>query len=55
MIKAEGNGQSECFKCKNAGKYSLTWTSFLYKIENDNFTHLYCYNCAKELEKNGNK
>lgn len=49
MIKAEGHGQSECYQCKKEGKYSLTWTSFLYKIKNDE--HLYCYECAKELEK----
>ena len=54
MIKANGYGQSECYKCKQEGKYSLTWTSFLYRIENDNFEHLYCYDCAKELEGDGN-
>lgn len=48
MIKANGNGLSECYLCKLKGLYSLTWTSFLYKIENDN--HLYCYKCARELE-----
>lgn len=50
MIKANGNGQSECFECKNKGKWSLTWTSFLYRIEVDNFEHLYCFECAKEKE-----
>lgn len=50
MIKAKGNGQSECFECKRKGKWSLTWTDFLYKIKNDNFQHLYCYEHAKELE-----
>jgi hypothetical protein len=50
MIKAKGNGQSECYNCKKQGKYSLNWTSFLYRIENDNYEHLYCYKCAKELE-----
>lgn len=48
MTKAQGHGQSECFKCKKEGKYSLTWTSFLYKIKDDE--HLYCYECATELE-----
>lgn len=28
----------------------MTWTSFLYRIEVDNFEHLYCFECAKELE-----
>lgn len=54
MIKAKGNGQSECFKCKQEGRYSLTWTSFLYRIQNDSFEHLYCYDCAKELERSYN-
>ena len=36
MIQAKGNGLSECFKCKSEGKYSLTWTSFLYYIKNIN-------------------
>lgn len=51
MIQAKGNGQSECFQCKKEDKWSLTWTSFLFKISNDNYTHLYCYHCAKKLEK----
>ena len=50
MIRAEGNGQSECYECKKNGKWSLTWTSFLYQIEKDNFEHLYCIDCAKKLE-----
>ena len=24
MVKAQGNGQSECYQCKKNGKYSLT-------------------------------
>lgn len=51
MIKAKGEGQSECFNCKKNNKYSLTWTSFLYQSEIDNFEHLYCYECVKELER----
>ena len=50
MIKAKGNGQSECFKCKSEGRYSLTWTSFLYHIDNDK-EHLYCFKCASEMER----
>ena len=50
MIKAVGNGQSECYQCKKEGKYSLTWTSFLYRTEIDNFKHLYCYNHVKLME-----
>lgn len=49
MIKAKGNGQSECYQCKQWG-----WTDFLYKIEQDNYEHLYCYKCAKQLEELNN-
>lgn len=51
MIQAKGNGLSECYICKKHGRYSLTWTSFLYKTIKDNYTHLYCYKCVKNLEK----
>lgn len=50
MICAVGNGQSECYLCKKQGKYSLTWTSFLYKTYKDNYKELYCYDCVKKLE-----
>lgn len=50
MIRAVGNGQSECYQCKKEGKFSLTWTSFLYRTEIDNFKHLYCYEHAKRIE-----
>lgn len=38
-IPKEKQGQSECYKCKENHKYSLTWTSFLYEYEE----HYYCY------------
>lgn len=50
MIKANGNGLSECFECKKNGKYSLQWTSFLFRTEVDNYTHLYCYECCSKIE-----
>lgn len=49
MIQAKGYGQSECYECKKHGKWSLNWTSFLYKLNNDD-GHFYCYECAKKLE-----
>lgn len=49
IIKAQGNGQSECYNCKQNGKYSLNWTSFLYRIKKDNYKHLYCFECANKL------
>ena len=53
MIRAYGHGLSECFKCKKEGKYSLTWTSFLYKTKKDNYEHFYCFQHCKELEEKG--
>lgn len=38
MIKAVGNGQSECCECKKNGRWSLTWTSFLYRTEKEKNT-----------------
>lgn len=51
IIKAEGNGQSSCYKCKQEHRWSLTWTSFLYRITTDNYEHLYCWECANKLIK----
>lgn len=53
MINAKGHGQSECFLCKSKGIFSLTWTCFLFKIDNDE--HLYCRDCARELERRNNE
>lgn len=47
IAKATGNGQSECRRCKEQGKWSLTWTCMLYTIEGkDGF---YCWDCAKKI------
>lgn len=51
IIKATGHGQTECFECKKNGKFSLTWTSFLYHINNNNFKNYYCWECANKLVK----
>ena len=50
MEKAKGNGLSECYLCKKNNKYSLTWTSFLYRTYKDNFKYLYCFDCCKKIE-----
>lgn len=50
MVKAQGHGLSECWECKKEGKYSLTWTNFLFRTEKDKFEHLYCFEHAKILE-----
>ena len=51
MINAYGHGLSECYECKKEGKYSLTWTSFLYKTKKDNYEHFYCFEHCKKLEE----
>ena len=51
MEKAKGNGLSECYLCKKENKYSLNWTSFMYKTAKDNFKHLYCYEHCKQIEE----
>lgn len=32
MVRSEGHGQSESYQCKKEGKYSLTWTNFLWGV-----------------------
>ena len=51
---AKGNGQSECVICKKQGKYSLSWTSFMYRVSG--FDGILCYHHAleKDGEINGN-
>ena len=51
IIRAEGNGQSSCYKCKQEGRWSLNWTRFLYRIEKDNYNHLYCWKCANKINE----
>lgn len=53
MEKAKGHGQSTCCICDKQGKWSLTWTSFLYRIKEDNYENLYCFEHAKEIEEGG--
>lgn len=43
MIKAEGHEQSECYKCKQEGKFSLK----------DNYEHFYCFEHCKKIEEEG--
>ena len=52
--KATGNGQSECTRCRNNGKWSLTWTEFLYKIFNEEENGIYCYDCIIAIAKERN-
>lgn len=49
MIKATGEGQAECPKCRELGKWSRTWVCFLYEVEGHK--GYYCKEHAEELEK----
>lgn len=50
ITKRTGNGQTECTRCKEKGKFALTWDSFLYTFNDKP----YCFNCLMEMleEKN---
>lgn len=47
VSKGVGDGLSECTICRMLGKYSLTWTCFLYQIEGSDA--LYCAEHAREV------
>ena len=50
VTRRTGNGQTECTRCKEKGKFALTWDSFLYTFNDKP----YCFNCLMEMleEKN---
>lgn len=48
ITKRNGNGQTECYGCKEKGKFALKWDSWLYNFDNKP----YCFECLmEELEK----
>lgn len=47
ITQAKGNGQSQCRRCKERGKWNVQWCCFMYEIEGKE-GH-YCKNCADEL------
>lgn len=48
ITKRTGNGQTECKRCKDNGKWSLTWDSFLYTFNDKP----YCFECLMEELEN---
>lgn len=44
ITRRKGNGQTECYGCKQKGKQALTWDSFLYTYDNKP----YCFDCLME-------
>lgn len=53
IVKCQGEGQGCCKWCKEMGKYSLTWMSFLYRVEG--IEGCYCFEHALEIEKRLNE
>lgn len=45
ITKRNGHGQTECKRCKDNGKWSLTWDSFLYNFNDKP----YCFECLMEM------
>ena len=45
--KLHGNGQCECFKCKQEGRQAREWTDWCNKYKG----HIYCDDCLKEILK----
>ena len=41
ITKRTGNGQTECARCKEKGKFALTWDSFLFTYN----AKPYCPSC----------
>ena len=45
--KLHGNGQCECYKCKQEGKQPIHWTNWC----NEYKGHIYCNKCLKDILK----
>ena len=45
ITKRTGNGQTECIRCKEKGKFALYWDSFLYTYNKKP----YCLDCLFEI------
>ena len=50
-MKCEGEGQGECKKCSDDGKWNRSWMCFLYKIEG--MEGCYCEKCVREITMKG--
>jgi hypothetical protein len=44
------NGQSQCYRCKQKGKWNVSWSSWMWNSRLDKH-HQYCDECKKELEQ----
>ena len=48
VIHCLGDGQCECDSCKEKGKWSLSWTSWFYKL-NETDKNVLCRDCLAEI------
>jgi len=49
IIQCTGNGQGECKRCSDKGKWNRVWTCMLYEIEG--FEGCYCSKCVNDIKK----
>ena len=49
ITQAKGEGQSQCRRCKELGKWNVQWCCFMYEIEGHE-GH-YCRECMKEIKQ----
>lgn len=47
VIHCLGHGQCQCSKCKEEGRYYVSWTNWFYKLTED--SPAVCYDCIKKL------
>lgn len=48
VIHCLGNGHCECKSCKEKGKWSLNWTDWFYKLQ-ENDDDVLCRECLREV------
>lgn len=48
ITQCTGEGQGECKRCADKGKWNRMWMSFLYHIEG--MEGCYCEKCVREIE-----
>ena len=48
VVHCLGDGQCECKSCKEKGKYTVSWTSWFYKLD-ENDKGVLCRDCLREI------
>ena len=49
VTQCKGEGQGQCKRCTDNGKWNRAWMCFLYKI--DGLEGCYCRECVKKLQE----